>query len=138
MPADLDQHLTASSTLLYAAIDAIVIVDDTFMGSALTTAQQELDNPGDGHDRDDSESPDFMVFITDGRPDDSEASVKLIADAVKAAGTEIFVVGVGNGVNDDFLRDDIASSPTNYFDIDPEDGGYGALEAALEELATCG
>jgi len=138
-PPSLDQHLTDSGAALYATIDALVTEADTYMAPAITLAKQELDNPGDNHDRDDIDSPDFMVLITDGNPDDSKATIIAAADTAKAAGIEIFVVGVLDNspqgqAAEIFLRDNIASTPTHFFKID----AYGDLEAQLEELATCG
>ena len=125
-PPDLDQHLTDSSAALYAAVDSLEIENRTFMASALTLAKQELDNPGDGHDRPDNNFPDFIVFITDGNPDDDgddvvpSPTVIAAADAAKAASIKIVVVGVGIVAPgaEDFLRDDIATDPSYYRGID--------------------
>ena len=102
------------------------------MAEAITTAKGELDNPGDGHDRSDADSPDFIVFISDGQQ--AQGPVIAAADAAKVAGVEIFVVGVDAGSSADYLQNQVASKPTNYFDISQ----YGQLKATLESLATCG
>ena len=141
-PPDLDQHLTDSSAALYAAINSLVREDRTFMASALTLAKQELDNPGDGHDRPDNSSPDFIVFVTDGSPDDDgddvvpSPTVIAAADAAKAADIKIVVVGVGIVLPgaEDFLRDDIASDPSADYYRDVDD--FEDLEDQLKNL--CG
>ena len=93
-----------------------------------------MDNPGDGHDREDIGSPDFIVIITDGVPTVGGTG-ETEADAAKADGIEIFAVGVGPGVDDDALKDDIVSDPTitHYFDAI----NFAALESVLNDIATC-
>jgi len=133
----LDLHLSASSTEIKAAIDALSSGGTTNLSEGITLAKTELDNPGDGHDRSDGDSPDFMVIITDGAPNEGggEAGAEAAADAAKAAGIEIFVVGVGTTSGTaDFLRDDIASGSDHYFDA----SDFDQLQSILEGLVSCG
>lgn len=138
----LDLPLSSDLTAIKGAINALVREkypsSGTNLKEGIDVAKVEL---GGGNDRLDVESPDFMLIITDGEPNipaptsNARAVAKVAADEAKAASIEIFVVGVGtNGIAETFLRDNIAHSPTHYFDID----AYADLEEILEELATCG
>jgi predicted ribosomally synthesized peptide with SipW-like signal peptide len=132
--SSLDMHLSDDATALKAAIDAGVSGGGTNLAAGISTADTELDNPGDGDDRDDSSSPDFMVIITDGAPNIGGTG-EAEADAAKADGIEIFAVGVGSGVDETFLKDHIVSPPADghYFDaID-----FSDLEDILEDIASC-
>lgn len=137
----LDTHLTDDvTTTIKANIDALVSGGSTNLGAGIDLAKTELDNPGDGHDRTDADSPDFMVVITDGAPNvgspDGETAGKNAADAAKAAGVEIFVVGVGTTTSTaDYLKNNIASTPTSTHYFDAAD--FSALEAILQEIASC-
>jgi uncharacterized protein YegL len=134
----LDLHLTSDSSTIKAAIDALAADGFTNLKEGIELATGELANPGDGHDRPDFDSPDFMVVITDGAPNrpvgTAEADAKAAADAAKAAGTEIFVVGVGTTSSTaDYLRDNIASGADHYFDA----ADYASLQTVLEGLISC-
>ena len=56
------------------------------------------------------EIPQVMIILTDGESDDSEAT-RTAASQSRQSGVEIFVVGIGNNVNDDELKD-IATDTT--------------------------
>ena len=136
----LNQHLTDDGATVKAAIDALLAGGFTNLSAGINLAKTELDNPGDGHDRLDVDSPDFMVIITDGAPNRpggsaaGEAAAIASANAADAAGITIFVIGVGTtGTTDDFLRDNIATSPAHYFDATD----FSNLEPILEALVTC-
>ncbi|MEK7542595.1 MAG: VWA domain-containing protein [Patescibacteria group bacterium] len=147
--ASLDAHLTDDGSAVKTAIDALVSGGTTNLEAALLAATTELANPGDGHDRADATSPDFIVLITDGAPTSSNThagdpqgdpdhatDAAAAATVAKAAGVEIFVVGVGTtGATATYLESDIASTdpPEHYFDA----ADFGALEAILEALAEC-
>jgi len=131
--ASLDEHLTDDAVAVKAAIDALVSSGLTALGDGINLAQGELDNPGDGHDRADASSPDYMVIITDGSPN-TGADPVVAATAAKAAGTTIFVVGVGTSAGTSaFLRDSIATSPAHYFDA----ADFDDLEAILAGIVSC-
>lgn len=133
--AALNSHLTDDGAAVKTAIDALVSGGTTNLAAGISTADTELDNPGDGHDRGDIESPDFIVIITDGVPN-TGGTGETQATAAKADGIEIFAVGVGiTESGKTLLKDKIVSPPANshYFDaIDFDD-----LEAILEDIATC-
>ncbi len=141
--ATLDAHLTDSSSTVKTAIDALSAGGLTNLEDAILTATAELANPGDGHDRADGESPDFMVIITDGAPTASNGPASDAVDAANAAdaarapgGIELFVVGVGTTTSTaDYLKMDIANSPvaTHYFDA----ADFDDLSVILEDLASC-
>ena len=135
----LDLHLTSDKTAIDAAINGLTTGGSTNLYEGILLAKEELDNPGDGHDRLDSESPDFMVIITDGFPNmpgtgDPKQLAIDAANAAKAAGVKIFVVGVGTTPDTtDWLRNNIASGPEYYFDA----GNWDELQEILEGIATC-
>jgi uncharacterized protein YegL len=140
--ASLNQHLTDDGALVKAAIDALVAGGFTNLSGGIDLAKTELDNPGDGHDRPDLDSPDIMVIVTDGAPNRpggaaaGEAAATAFAAAARAAGIEIFAVGVGTtAATSQYLRDNIVSSPdaTHYFDV----ADFDDLQAVLEGLITC-
>jgi uncharacterized protein YegL len=140
--ASLDVHLTDNATTVKTAIDGLSSGGSTNLEDGLRTADTELDNPGDTHDRTDGESPDFIVLITDGAPTASdgpgthEEDAADAADDAKLDGIEIFGVGVGTSTSTaNFLKDDIVSSPssTHYFDA----ADFGDLEDILETIAAC-
>jgi Mg-chelatase subunit ChlD len=75
-----------------------------------------------------------MVIMTDGEPNNGggEDGATLAANAAKAAGTTVYVVGIGGGVDADFLKT-IATSEAHYFDSTDFDD----LESILGGLAQC-
>lgn len=139
----MDLHLTDDPTAVKAEIDSVVTGGFTNLMEGITLATEELDNDagdGDAHDRDDATSPDFMIIITDGEPNEpgsnanAKAVAKAAADAAKAAGIEIYVVGVGTtATTATYLRDNIASGSDHYFDV----ADFDDLEAILENIAQC-
>lgn len=138
--ATLDIHLTDSAATLNTAIDALAAGGLTNLEDAILDAQVELENPGDGHDREDVGSPDFMVIITDGAPTESNTGGDHAANAAaqaafaKAAGIEIFVVGVGTTTDTaNYLKTSIASGADHYFDA----ADFDDLEAILDDIASC-
>lgn len=138
--ATLDLHLTGVKADIDAAIAALSTVggNSTNLEDGILVASGELDN-ADAHER--PAIPDFMVIITDGAPNDCNggcgdpaAAAKAAADAAKAAGTTIYVVGVGTSTGTAaFLRDDIASTPGHYFDS----ADFASLETVLTDLISC-
>ena len=138
--AVLDVHLTDNGGTVITAINNLVSGGLTNLEHAIQLADLELDNPGDGHDRPDADSSDYMVIITDGEPttsnsggnyaDDAEAA----ATAAKADGITIYVVGVGTDSGTaDYLRNKIASTPGHYYDA----SNWDQLQAILEGLGSC-
>lgn len=131
--ATLDPHLTADESLLAAALAGITAGGSTNLTAAINAATDELANPGDGHDRPDATSPDFMVIITDGQPN-NPVTAEAAADAAKADGITIYVLGVGTTPGTaTFLENEIASAPSTYFDI----ADFDDLSDALQSLNMC-
>ena len=131
--AGLAAHLTDDGAAVKAIIDGLPAPSGgTDMAGGIVVADLELDNPGDAHDRDDVDSPDFIVLITDGVQTVAGDPVAA-GNAAKADGIEIFVVGVGAGIDDVVLKE-IASDPdaSHYFE-----GDFAALESILDDLADC-
>ena len=132
----LNTHLTDATSTIIANINALASSGATDLEAGITLASAELGG-GDGHDRNDATSPDYMVIITDGQPNvpnqaQGEADGLAAATSAKNAGTTIYVVGVGSQVNPAYLQQ-IASSPAHYFSA----ANFGDLQAILETLVTC-
>ncbi|MEK7166686.1 MAG: VWA domain-containing protein, partial [Patescibacteria group bacterium] len=92
-----------------------------------------------GHDRLDLTSPDKMIIVTDGHPNrplpestaDDVAATS--ADVARAAGVEIFVVGVGSNVNETYLKNEIADDAGHYY----SSSDYSGLQTTLQNLDLC-
>lgn len=134
----LNHHLTDDATSLKAAIDAMVSGGFTNLKEGIDLAKAENDNPGDGHDRADLTSPDKMIIITDGHPNrplpsgTADDVAKASADAARAAGIEVFVVGVGSDVNTAYLQT-VADNAAHYFSV----SDYSGLQNTLKNLDLC-
>ena len=80
-----------------------------------------------------------MIIITDGHPNrpfptstaDDVAATS--ADAARAAGSEIFVVGVGGDVDATYLQNEIADDAAHYYSA----GDYSGLDTILQNLDLC-
>lgn len=138
--ATLDVHLTDNAVTVKTAIDALTVGGLTNLEDAILDATAELANPGDTHDRADGSSPDFMVIITDGAPTasntggDHAANAAAAAAAAKAAGIEIYVVGVGTTSGTaDYLKLYIATDAAHYFDA----AYFDDLGTVLAGIAAC-
>ena len=135
----LDLHLTGVKTDIDNAIDALINGGYTNLYEGIDYAYDEL-NDGT-HDRlPDADSPDYMVIITDGEPNEpgddanARAVAKGAADTADGNGIIIYVVGVGvNTSNADWLKANIATTPSHYYDA----GNFSALQLILEGLASC-
>ena len=133
-----DQTLTDSAAAMNAAINALVAGGTTNLSDGIDKATAEL---ASANDRNDVTSPDFMVVITDGvpnQPGSSEATGQAAAitsaNAAKAAGATIFVVGVGTtSSTSQFLKDNIATDAAHYFDA----ADFGSLSTILSGIAQC-
>lgn len=132
----LDQALTGSEASMDAAIAALTSGGLTNLKAGIDLAVAEL---GGANDRPDLTSPDKMVIVTDGHPnrplpsstaDDVAAAA---ADAARAAGIEVFVVGVGGDVNSSYLQNEIADDAAHYFSV----ADYSALQTTLANLDLC-
>jgi predicted ribosomally synthesized peptide with SipW-like signal peptide len=129
--AVLTQELTDILADIESAIDALSSGGATNLSAGIDVAQDELEGP---NDRADGPAPDFMVIMTDGIPNlgGGEAGATTAANAAKAAGTTIYVVGIGGGVDVSFLES-IATSPAHYF----SSAEFSDLEAILLSLSSC-
>jgi hypothetical protein len=136
----LNLHLSSNSSTIKTAIDGLIAGGFTNLLGGLNLAISELANPGDGHDRTDITSPDTMVVITDGLPNrplpfaSSTQLAAIAADNARAAGIEVYVVGVGVTTSTElYLKTDIADDAAHYFAA----ANFGDLGAILEDLASC-
>jgi predicted ribosomally synthesized peptide with SipW-like signal peptide len=132
----LDLHLTNNKTAIDAAIDSLISGGYTNLYEGIHLAKVELDD-ANAYER--PLVPDYMVIITDGNPNrptpDSTARTMAAneADAARAAGVEVYVVGVGNDVDATYLINNIADDLAHYFAI----SNYSELEDLLEAIANC-
>ena len=139
----LDQHLIDDDTSVKSAIDLLTTpsgaLSFTNLKAGIDLATGEFANPGDGHDRIDGTSPDKMIIITDGKPNrpnslTAEADAATSADNARAAGSEIFVVGVGTDAGTTtYLQTQIAYNAAHYYSVD----NYAGLQAVLAGLDLC-
>jgi len=137
----LDLHLTGVEADVHTAINALSSDGFTNLFEGIDLATAELDN---AHEHERAAVPDFMVIITDGNPnrpgtDDptdnsaDEAAAAAAADAARAAGIEVFVVGVGSDLDATYLSTEIADDAGHYFDA----ALFEDLEAVLAGLTQC-
>lgn len=133
----LDLHLSDDETVIHAAINALVRGGLTNLFEGIDLATDELD---DAHEHERAAIPDIMVIITDGAPNEpgSDANAQAVAataaDDARAAGIEIFVVGVGVlPATETYLKNNIADDAAHYF----PSADFGDLEAILVGLAQC-
>ena len=81
-----------------------------------------------------------MVIITDGNPNipaspagQAEADAAAAADLARAAGIEVYVVGIGADVDATYLTDEIADDADHYFAA----ADFDDLQAILEGIVAC-
>ena len=133
----LDQELTDDGSLVQAAINNLGSLERnlTNLFEGLDLANTEL---AGANDRNDATSPDVMVVITDGNPNQppNEANARAVAlaeaTAAKAAGVEIFVLGVGGDVDATYLKT-IATNDAHYFAA----ADFNELSTILSDIAQC-
>jgi len=119
--ATLDRPLTANANQVKAAIDALSADGSTNHSAGISTAQSQLGA---------TPNADIMIIFTDGNttagPNPYDA-----AAAARAAGTEIFGIGLGSGVNQNAVRSWV-STPVDshaFFTTDP-----GTLRQIFEAI----
>lgn len=103
----------ARSTITSFAINPAEETGSTNIGDALLAARSELDSA-----RHNDDARKVLVLLTDGlanAPDETPERYALdAADSLKATDTEIFTIGLGNSVNENFLRE-VSSGEGYYF-----------------------
>jgi Mg-chelatase subunit ChlD len=101
----------------------------------LTVAHNELMS-----ERNRTSADNVIVLLTDGiasrpldesNPDYAEEVAALFAQEIKQTGTEIYTIGLGESVNDDFLKT-IATEQQYYYTAPTRDD----VEAIYEQIAT--
>lgn len=136
--ATLNHHLSADGTSVKNAIDLLTSSGLTNLQGGINLANTELGG-GDGHDRADGTSPDFMVIITDGNPNEpgTDTTARNLAaaaaDAARTAGTVVYVLGVGGDVDTAYLQTEIADDLAHYFSV----ANFSDLSAVLNDIANC-
>ncbi len=136
--AVLSQPLTDNQATLLAAVNAPFGSGLTNLEAGILNATAELAGGNDRTPDTDTDFPDVMVVITDGNPtasngpDTHEVDAFNAATAAKAAGIEIYVVGIGADVNAAYLA--TIASPGKYYSATE----FSDLESALLTIANCG
>ncbi len=90
--ATLDQSLTTDANAVKAAINALVAIGQTNHAAAIQAAQDELAGSEPDNTKD-------MIIFTDGNSVPSSAHGQAEAAAARAAGTEIFAIGLGDSID---------------------------------------
>ena len=132
----LDHILSFNAGTLNASINALVSTGFTNLSAGINLATGELTGV---NDRPDVSSPDAMIVVTDGHPNrplpsgTAPAVAATSADNARAAGVEVYVVGVGGDVDATYLTNDIADDAAHYFSV----ADYSALETTLQNLDLC-
>ncbi len=122
--ATLDQELTQAAGMVRTAIGGLAASGDTNIADAIAMAQAELTSP-----RHRPANQPVLVLLSDGQPT-SGGDPTAAATAAKAAGTRIFTIGLGSGVDPDLMRA-LASAPGDYF-FAPDSG---QLDAIYQQIA---
>lgn len=136
----LDQVLTSSMSLAQNAIDTITIGPDTLnqhtnIFDGLQVAFSELTS-----ERDDPDADNIVVLLTDGvasrpldesNPNFSVESAISISQQIKNSGAEIYTIGLGQNIDDQFLKT-IATEEQYYYNAPERED----LLAIYEQIAT--
>jgi hypothetical protein len=119
--ATLDRPLTANATQAKAAIDGLVAAGSTNHSAGISTAQDHLAPTPNGH---------IMIIFTDGNTTAGPNPFDEAAEA-RAAGTEIFGIGLGGGINQNAVRSWVTEPVDShaYFTTDP-----GTLQQIFETI----
>lgn len=105
-PAKIVSRWSSDKKFLIGEIDHLGVNGATGMHLALKHAQGLVDEA--------SRNKTVIVLCTDGCPTDAnEDTILQLASTIKDGGTRIVTVGIGAGVNSDFLRR-LASKPEDY------------------------
>lgn len=133
--ASLDVHLTDVEADVHTAINALASGGLTNLAGAINVAAAEQDNL---HFHERADVKDVMIIITDGNPTSPDAvtgraNAIAAADAARAAGIEVFVLGIGADLDDDFLKNEIADDDSHYFAV----ANYADLQTVLLNIGKC-
>lgn len=134
----LDLHLTNNQTNINNAIDALVAGGFTNLSEGILLANGELADTNLPFER--PAVPDYIVVITDGEPNrptdeaNGQAAAALAATAARAAGAQVFVLGIGvTPTTETYLKTQIADDASHYFAA----ANFTDLEALLQGIAEC-
>ncbi len=138
--ATLSQQLTGNQANLLTAVNAAFINGSTNLAAGINSAETELESVRNRLPDSDPNFPNVMVIVTDGNPTSTgatpdpaaEAAALIAANAAKAAGTEIYVVGVGADVNAAYGT--TIASPGRYYGV----ANFSDVGTALANVVSCG
>lgn len=135
--ATLDHALSDDYVSVKADIEAMSADGWTNIGQGLELARGELNANGR------TDAVPVIILLTDGianvnesgtgTPDETggEAYAQNQASLADAEGTRVIVIGLGDGVNEECLRDNIATSPSDYY-YAPTGGDLAAIYASIQ------
>ncbi|MCP4164841.1 MAG: VWA domain-containing protein [Chloroflexi bacterium] len=119
--ARLDQTLTRSAGAMRSAIEALSADGRTSISAGIDQAQLELESG-----RHSLLNQSIIIVLSDGKHNEpSSSSPQPSADAAKAKGTRIIVIGLGNEVDEAELRG-LASSTGDYY-YAPDSSALGSI-----------
>ena len=131
--ATLDTTFSTDITYLHGIIDGLVFTGSTNLEQGIQLSQNELATADRTPDSDPDPTvtvyPDYMVIITDGAPT-AGGDPTDDATAAKAAGTRIFVLGIGLTNPTTVALMTAIASPGDYYDV----ADWTLLEALLLSL----
>jgi predicted ribosomally synthesized peptide with SipW-like signal peptide len=130
--ASLDQELTTNYQAVKNAINQYNAGGSTNMTAGVNVAQNELANGTNAT----AGASKVMIVLSDGVPDNS-STAEAAATAAKDAGTRIFTIALGSGADEDFLEDDIATSPDDAF-VAPNAADLDTVYAEIAQVVLAG
>lgn len=119
--ATLGQALTNDANAVHTAINALVASGTTAIGDGVNLGATQLSG---------GTAKDVMIVMTDGQ-NNAGANPLTAASAAKAAGVELFTIGLGSSVNAAQLQA-MATDPAHYYQAPTPD----QLEGIFQQIAT--
>jgi Mg-chelatase subunit ChlD len=140
--ATIDSGLIQNTRTLTSVVDKVSIFDDkiqnTNLGDGLAKSLDILNNSNSGNERK------AVVLLTDGvatrpkianNPDYPQEYALGFADELKENEIEIYVIGLGSDVDEEFLQT-IASSPQNYYGVDEKESLNRIYDSIASEICS--
>lgn len=105
---EIEMDLTQDFEKLRGAIENLRTRGSTPMDEAIALTREELLT--------DSQNVNVLILLTDGYPDDEDTTLEE-AELAKEEDIRIIAIGVGDGVDSDYLED-LASTPDDYYFVE--------------------
>lgn len=114
------QPFSSDSVLLHSAINDMYPSGDTALNDALYHAVQRTNKKSGSR---------VVIAFTDGEENDSYHSVEDVKDIARQTGIPVYIIGVGNSVDEVYLRDLATGCNGEYYSASDSD-----LQAALSDI----